>query len=140
MGELSKTLKLAVAPEQKQPMPDDFWSGADIIDIYTRRQAIDDGVLVQLSGAGCQGDPWMPEMVAEAGFRCPIAMTATAFCSCVSPLEGDGEKLAPCQDIQGRLWDVLWMLKAAIRRIQAPRAIWVKTLQHDVSAVAGLPA
>ncbi len=30
----------------------DFWSDADIIDIYTRRQAIEDGVLVQLSGHG----------------------------------------------------------------------------------------
>ena len=43
-------------------------------------------------------------------------MTATAFCSYVSPPEGDGEKLAPCQDIKGRLWDILWMLKLAIRR------------------------
>jgi hypothetical protein len=97
-------------------MPGDFWSDADIIDIYTRRQAIEDGVLVQLSGPGYQGDPWMPVMVAEAGFRYPVAMTATAFCSYVSPLEGDEEKLAPCQDIKGRLWDVLWMLKLAIRR------------------------
>jgi len=95
-------------------MPDNLWSDADIIDIYTRRQAIEDGVLVELSGPGYQGDPWMLEMVAEAGFRYPVAMTATAFCNYVSPSEGDGEKLAPCQDIKGRLWDVLWMLKAAI--------------------------
>ena len=54
-------------------------------------------------------------MVAEAGFRYPVAMTATAFTKCVSPLDGEGEKLAPCQDIKGRLWDVLWMLKCAIR-------------------------
>lgn len=49
-------------------------------------------------------------MVAEAGFRCPVVTTTTAFCSYVLPLEGDNEKLAPCQDIKGRLWDVLWML------------------------------
>ena len=97
-------------------MPDNFWSDADILDIYTRRQAIEDGVLVQLSGPGYQGDPWIPAMVAEAGFRYPVAMTTTAFCRYVSPLEGDDEKLAPCQDIKGRLWDVLWMLKLAIRR------------------------
>ncbi len=88
-------------------MPGDSWSDADIIDIYTRRQAIEDGVLVQLSGPGYQGDPWMPAMVAEAGFRYPVAMTTTAFCRHVSPLDGDDEKLAPCQDIKGRLWDVL---------------------------------
>jgi len=97
-------------------MPNDFWSDADIIDIYTRRQAIEDGVLVQLSGPGYEGDPWVPAMVAEAGFRYPVAMTATAFCRYVAPLEGDGEELVPCQDIKGRLWDVLWMLKLAIRR------------------------
>ena len=90
-------------------MRGDLWSDADIIDIYTRRQAIEDGVLVQLSGPGYQGDPWVPAMVAEAGFRYPVAMTATAFCRYVSPLEDDDEKLAPCQN----LWDVLWMLKAA---------------------------
>ena len=88
---------------------DDLWKDAEIIDTYTRREAIEDGILVQLSGPGYQGDPWIPAMVAEAGFRYPVAMTTTAFCSYVSPLEGDDEKLAPCQDIKGRLWDVLWM-------------------------------
>ena len=82
-------------------MQDDLWSDADIIDTYTRRQAIEDGVLVQLSGPGYQGDPWVPEMVAEAGFRYPVAMTATAFCSYVSPLEGDDERLAPLPRHQG---------------------------------------
>ena len=94
---------------------DDLWDGAEIIDIYTRRQAIEDGVLVPLSGPGYQGDSWTPAMVAVAGFRYPVAMTTTAFCRYVSPLEGDDEKLAPCQDIKGRLWDILWMLKLANR-------------------------
>jgi hypothetical protein len=100
-------------------MPGDFWSDADIIDIYTRRQAIENGILVQLSGPGYQGDQWIPAMVAEAGFRYPIAMTATVFVRCVSPIDGEGEQLAPCQDIKGRLWDVLWMLKCAIHRAKS---------------------
>ncbi len=33
-------------------MPGNLWSDADVIDIYTRRQAIVDGVLVQLSRPG----------------------------------------------------------------------------------------
>ena len=53
-----------------------MWSDAGIINVYTRRQAIEDGVLVQLSGHGYQGDPWAPAMVAEAGFRYAVAMTA----------------------------------------------------------------
>ena len=121
-------------------MPGDLWNGADIIDIYTRRQAIEDGVLVQLSGPGYQGDPWIPAMVAEAGFRYPVAMTATAFCSYVSPLEGDDEKLAPCQDIKGRLWDVLWMLKLAIRRIQAPRDMSAFSLRVVPNVPANYPS
>ncbi len=116
-------------------MPGDLWSDADIIDIYTRRQAIEDGVLVQLSGQGYQGDQWIPAMVAEAGFRYPVAMTATAFCRYVSPLEGDDEKLAPCQDIKGRLWDVLWMLKVAIRRIETPHDI----LRFSLRVVPNVP-
>ncbi len=86
-----------------------------VISSYTRREAIEDGILVQLSGPGYQGDQWVPDMVAEVGIRHPVAMTTTAFVQCVSPIDGEGEKLAPCQDSKGRLWDVLWMLRCAIR-------------------------
>lgn len=94
----------------------------EVISSYSRQQAIEDGVLVQLSGPSYQGDDWMPAMCREAGFRFPIAMTVAAFTACVSPIEGSegsecsGETLASCQDAKGRLWDVLWMLKNAIRR------------------------
>ena len=115
---------------------DDLWDGAEIISAYTRRQAIEDGVLVQLSGPGYQGDQWIPAMVAEAGFRYPVAMTTTAFCRYVSPLEGDDAKLAPCQDIKGRLWDVLWMFKLAIWRTQTPRDV----LHFSLRVVPNVPA
>jgi hypothetical protein len=93
----------------------DFWKDAEIISSYSRRQAIEDGVLVQLSGGHYEGDPWIPEMVAEAGILYPVAMTTTAFVKCVSPIDGDGEQLASCQDIKGRLWDVLTMFKHGAR-------------------------
>ena len=81
----------------------------DPISSYSRRQAIEDGMLVQLSGPGYEGDSWVPAMVAEAGFKYPIAMTASAFALTVAvPPDAQG------QDIKGRLWDVLWMLKCAI--------------------------
>lgn len=88
----------------------------DMIHTYSRRQAIDDGLLVQLSGVGYQGDPKIPAACQEAGFKFPIAMTAQAFTKCVTPLEGSSETLAPGQDLQGRLWDVLNMLRYAIKR------------------------
>ena len=86
----------------------------NVIFAYTRRQAIEDGLLVQLSGPGYEGDQWMPKMVAEAGIRIPVAMTVEVFNECVSPTD-DSHTLAPCQDIEGRLWDVLWMLASNVR-------------------------
>jgi hypothetical protein len=74
---------------------------------YSRRQAIEDGVLVDLMQPGTVG------LVRESGFRFPVAMTAGAFAATVAKI---GEELPGGQDIQGRLWDVLWMLKCAIPR------------------------
>ena len=90
------------------------------ISIYTRRQAFEDGILVDLMGTY---DDWPAAMVREAGIKIPVAITATVFNDCVSPIadeDEDGahecaEELAPTQDIKGRLWDVLWMFAHAAR-------------------------
>ncbi|MHB8524428.1 MAG: DUF6573 family protein [Limisphaerales bacterium] len=76
------------------------------IAVYTRRQAIEDGVLVDLM------QPETVSLVREAGFKFPVAMTASAFAATVADI---GESLPEGQDIQGRLWDVLWMLVCAIK-------------------------
>ncbi len=76
---------------------------------YTRKQAINDGLQVSL-------DEFHASDLAEAGLRFPVYMTTTAYASCVCPIEGEGEMLAPCQDAKGRLWDVLTMLVWGIRR------------------------
>lgn len=80
----------------------------EVIHCYTRQQAIEDGVLMDVSA-------YYGDMVREAGIRIPVAMTATSFLECVCPIEGEGEQLAPCQDAEGRLWDVLWMGANAMR-------------------------
>ena len=85
----------------------------EVISSYSRRQAIEDGVLVDLM----QGE-W-GDTVRESGFKFPIAMTATAFAQTVWPIEDEkeAEKLRRrCQDLKGRLWDVLHMLLMAIRQ------------------------
>jgi hypothetical protein len=76
------------------------------IAVYTRRQAIEDGVLVDLMQAETTS------LVREAGFRIPVAMTVGAFTAAVA---GIGETLPAGQDLKGRLWDVLWMLRCAIK-------------------------
>jgi hypothetical protein len=78
----------------------------DLVFRYTRKQAIEDGVLVDLM----QGE--LASVVKEAGFKYPIAMTVTAYSEAVCPLD---RELPPCQDLKGRLWDVLMLLRAAIR-------------------------
>lgn len=90
-----------------------LFTGADVIHTYSRLQAIEDGVLVQLSGHGYEGDDWVPEMVAEAGFRIPLAMTVEAFSKYVD-LTPAAKRAG--NDLKGRLWDVLWMFRHAIAR------------------------
>lgn len=72
----------------------------DLISVYTRAQAIDDGVLVDVTTTA-----------QEAGFRIPVAMTRAVWCEYVEVPAG-----VECQDEAGRLWDILTMLRFAIRR------------------------
>lgn len=75
----------------------------EVIYRYTRTQAIEDGVLVDVS-----------ETAREAGFRWPVAMTSAAWADCVAWSEEDNHRQV-YQDESGRLWDVLWMAFVAIR-------------------------
>lgn len=71
-----------------------------VIYAYTREQAIEDGVLVDVS-----------YLSREVGLKFPTAMTSAVWEQYV--------KVPPevaWQDEQGRLWDILWMLRMAIQR------------------------
>ena len=73
----------------------------DVIHRYTRAQALADGMLVDVS-----------EVASEAGFCVPVAVTQAVWHLIVpNPAEQ-----AACQDLQGRLWDTLYMAFLAIRR------------------------
>jgi len=76
----------------------------EAISTYTRAQAIEDGVLVDVT-----------ETAREAGFRFPVALTRACWENCVSWSEADSMRQT-CQDEAGRLWDVLWMASVAARR------------------------
>ncbi|MEU4616619.1 DUF6573 family protein [Streptomyces umbrinus] len=77
----------------------------EIIHAYTRARALADGALVAADA----------ELAREAGFRVPVALTSAAWEGCVAWNDGDSERQVP-QDEQGRLWDVLFMSRAAVRR------------------------
>jgi hypothetical protein len=69
----------------------------EVISAYTRKEALEDGVLVDAS-----------KLAAEAGFRFPVALTRAVWERYVTVPEA-----VPWQDETGRLWDVLWMLRYA---------------------------
>ena len=72
----------------------------EIIYAYTRAQAIEDGVLADVS-----------EMAKEAGFRYPVALTHAVYVKYVEVPEG-----VIGQDESGRLWDILFMCANRARR------------------------
>jgi len=80
-----------------------------------RAQAITDGVQVDITTTA-----------QEAGFRFPVFITRTAFALYVTvPPDVTG------QDEAGRLWDVVWMLRFAIRKAtpgqtRLPFALYVR--------------
>ena len=81
-------------------------SFGDVVYSYTRKQDIADGVQVDVSTAA-----------QEAGIRFPVFITHTAFDAYVTVPPG-----VTGQDEAGRRWDVVWMLRFAIRKAQPGQA------------------
>jgi hypothetical protein len=70
---------------------------------HTRAQAIDDGILVDVT-----------QTAHEAGFKLPVAMTSAAWVDTVKWTAIDNKRQTQ-QDESGRLWDVLWVAYLAAR-------------------------
>ena len=86
---------------------------ADLIHVYTRAQALADGVLMDVS-----------VMAKEAGFKVPVALTAAVWSDCVAWPTGDGT-----QDESGRLWDVLYLARFEARRHRRSERVLFKLLR-----------
>src|SRR4051812_23589373 len=94
------------------------FDGAPIISSYSRAQAVEDGVLVDVSAGETAA------LVREVGIRWPVALTAAAWHATVGlggewvpdPAGGEVLQLPACQDAIGRTWDVLWLLRLSIVR------------------------
>jgi len=74
-----------------------------VIYAYTRTQAIEDGVLIDITNTA-----------REAGFSCPMAISNSAWQECIAWTDKDSKRQVH-QDQSGRLWDVVWMAFLAIR-------------------------
>lgn len=68
-----------------------MFKDADVIHVYTRREAVADGVLVDVT-----------QLARQAGFCVPVAVTAAVYEGVVKVPPG-----ADYTDETGRLWDVL---------------------------------
>ena len=69
-----------------------------VIYAYTRADALRNGELIDVTATA-----------AEMGYRVPVAVTRAVWVGVVEPDD------TPGQSIEGRLWDVLWMLHYAIK-------------------------
>ena len=86
-----------------------MFDDAELIHSYPRKQAVEDGVLIDVTATA-----------REAGIRFPTALTAAAWARCVAVPPG-----VACQDEAGRLWDVLWMFRLAARTAAGPTLFYV---------------
>lgn len=98
-----------------QNQPDNLWG--DLIFSYSRAQAIADGVLIDLTTAT---DDKGQRLCAQAGFKVPVAITSATWAQTIEAggsWRSDGEsevlELKGGQSLTGRLWDLLWTLRAA---------------------------
>jgi hypothetical protein len=83
----------------------------DLVHSYSRRQAIADVVLVDVSvQAGPAG--------MLGGFAVPVAVTAAVWAA----IEAIPDSLVGIVDVRGRLHDVLWMAALAARRARPSHA------------------
>ena len=72
------------------------------ISVYTREQALEDGFLCDVSVTA-----------KEAGIKYPVALTHALWEACIVP---DPRAVPLGQSIEGRLWDVLNLLRFAVLR------------------------
>jgi len=80
-----------------------MFNNTNVIYAYTRRDAIDDGVPVDVS-----------EVAKEAGFKIPVAITHA-----VQVMVEDIPEKYSWEDYNGRLWDLLYMAAYACKSKQS---------------------
>jgi hypothetical protein len=91
----------------------------NLIFVYTRKQAIEEEVLIDIT-----------DTAKEARLRFPTATTATAWSEYVTVPYG-----VTGQDEDGRLWDIVWMLRVAIARqsVDGPEILFELLVKNEES-------
>lgn len=84
----------------------------EVIYSYTRKQALQDGELVDVTSTA-----------KEAGFLLPVAVTRAVWVDCIEWPEDLNAKKKTLQDEAGRLWDVVYMGFMAVRQNKSESSI-----------------
>jgi hypothetical protein len=100
--------------------PSPFWTEEDIISVYTRADALRDGVLVEVP----------LNLSIEAGIKIPVALTSEVWYY-IDP--GNLDEL-PGQSIIGRLWDLLQVF-----RVMASQARHTDRVLFNVAFLMPMP-
>lgn len=103
----------------ENPQPDKPSPLGEPIFAYTRSQALADGLLVDVT-----------PQAREAGIGGSVAVTARLWHERIVPSQRQAEL---GQDQEGRLWDVLWLLRLAIEKLddQTDEAIYEALFLND---------
>ena len=96
---------------------DNTASSDPVISTYSRAQAIEDGILVDVS-----------DTAREAGFSIPVAVTRTVWTRLIALPDG----YKGFQDESGRLWDVVWMAHHYARRAPNSDRVRMCVLVRDI--------
>ena len=100
-----------------KPEPGNATAFGPVLSVYTRAQAIEDGILVDVS-----------DTAREAGFNIPVAVTRTVWNRIVALPDG----YQGFQDERGRLWDVLWMARHYALRASDSDRVRMCVLVRDI--------
>jgi len=96
-----------------------FLDDVPIISMYTRRQAIEDGVLVDVSDVA----------KSEYGINLPLAFTRAVWDEYITP---DPRSVSWGQSIRGRLHDALFMLLPYLKHVTRDQK-WIDKFNRDGS-------
>ncbi len=99
------------------PQPGNAAAFDPVISAYIRAQAIEDGILVDVS-----------DTAREASFKIPVAITRTVWNRLIA-LPDDYQGF---QDERGRLWDVLWMARHYALRASGSDRVTMCVLVRDI--------
>lgn len=83
-----------------------LFTADNVVAMYTRAQAVEDGALIDVSSPA-----------RSAGIVWPVAITSAAWGDCVEWGAAEEQRKASCgQSTKGRLCDLLWQASIALRR------------------------